>query len=135
MDGPEPDELIPVRISTIIDEWVAVESQEVAYNSGIGGMKNEYPSYAILRIILTTLAVDFPSFLEQYEQKEKELDKLYGDVVQRKFNMYILEADKRHNNILLLWHQLGPGRIDTRSAYSISKLPDTIDFSGWDDDK
>lgn len=135
MDEPEPDELIPVPISTIIDEWVAVESQEVAYKSGIGGLKNEYPSYAVLRIILTALAIDFPNLLEQYEKKEKELDKLYGDVVERKFNLYTVEADERHKNILLLWHQLGPGRIDTRGAYSTLRPPDNIDFSGWDDNK
>jgi hypothetical protein len=130
MDDDIPDGLLPVPISTIIDEWIVTGSEEVARKLGWKG-RSIYPSFPVLKIILTTLAVDFPSLLKQYNEKEKLIDAEFGNAISRKFNMYSNEAEERHKNLLTLWNQMGPGKIDTKRAPSRKK--DDIDFSGWED--
>ena len=128
-----PEELRPIPISSIIDEWIDLDSQEMGEKLW-GRGKDVYPSYPVLRIILTTLAIDFPTILEEYNVKENAIDKKYGNVIENKFVMYPDEAEERHKNLLILWNKLGPGKIDTKNAYFHIKTQDGIDFSGWEDE-
>lgn len=131
----DPDVLRPFPAIGLLDEWIDIAQREVSDKEWVRFGRNTYPGLIILQIQLRVHAVDFSEALDEYDLREKMIDRKYmGDPITKGFKLYHQEAEDRLKSVMILWNEIGPGRIDERYAYSQIRSPDFIDFSSWKDE-
>lgn len=131
-DDETPDILRPISVGTIIDEAVEVMQNEVSMYSTYGiGLTDPYPRLCIAQIILRSLSRDYKDRLDEFEQRESELNAIYGLPEERNYVLTSEEGGNRMQNTLLLDKEIGHGMIDERFAYYEGTQPDNVEFSDW----
>lgn len=134
VEETDPDFVRAVPIIFLLDQLIDDTQQEIASNSWMKFGKAIFKKLPVLKINLMAHALDFPSLLEKYNSREKEIDNRYGNAEMKKFVLYFKEAEERFKNLLMLWHDMGMGMIDERFAYYQGHQPDFVDFSEWGED-
>lgn len=133
-DRDDPEHLRSFPAIFLLMEWIDEASDEVASRAWNKYGHDSYPALAVSQIQARAHAQEFPEKLADFEKTEKELDNLYGNAIQKKYDMTNTEAESRLRNTLSLVRNIGALRIDTINAYYAFKAPDNIDFTGWSDD-
>jgi len=131
MEG-DPDLKRFVTVIFMLDEVVSAAEREIAEMEHFG--TTPCPKLASFQLQLRIHSMDFTDRIKDFEEKEKNLNRIYGDPIEREYQLYYEEADQRFKNALQLWKNIGAGLIDGRYAYSSYMSPDFIDFSDWGED-
>lgn len=116
-------------ISALLDTFRKTE-MEMIDNSGVD-VNMQYPN---LKIFVTEVEVHgmLHEAYKDYKESTDQLNKRFGDIDEREWNMRPLEALKRFKNTLILAQNIGLYQIDPRMAYAEPRKEDDIDFSGFD---
>lgn len=125
--GKDQGDLNRFAINTVLHQHYSEMLFEYQHNLGFGGsIKWDYPAMATFESVAKTQARGHPDLLEEYNSKTAELDKEYGAIEQRHWEMKSEEASKRKVLIENLMWDLGPTRIDERNR---PQRPKAYDYS------
>ena len=133
-ESNEPDILRGFSVAEILDSLIENADNENAHFATLGYGKDPRPELCVLQSLIKALArEDYEERLEEYNEKEDKLNKIYGDPVERGYVLDSNEASQRLMNTRFLMKDIGFMKIDEKYAYYAQGDPDTIDFKDWDD--
>lgn len=121
MDGEEPNErnqanLHRFSIGNALHQQYQAAMEEFAKESRLSvGGDGSFIELSLLNGMMKSQARGFPGLLKAYEIETEKLNKLYGDIEPRNWEMSMEEALKRKTLIENLMYDLGVSRIDERA--------------------
>ena len=134
MSEDEPDILRGFSVAEILDSLIENADNEGAHFATLGYGKDPRPELCVLQSLVKSLSrEDYEERLEEFNEKENKLNKMYGDPVEREYMLSSDEALQRLTNTRFLIKDIGFMKIDELYAYYSQGDPDTIDFKDWDD--
>ena len=108
MSEDEPDILRGFSVAEILDSLIENADNEGAHFAILGYGKDPRPELCVLQSLVKSLSrEDYEERLEEFNEKENKLNKMYGDPIEREYMLSSDEALQRLTNTRFLIKDIG----------------------------